>query len=320
MKESIIINGDGKNTKRPASHPRKSNWKLAVLKKSLPVLQHIAPGKVAQVIWHYFVRPGKARFSQAQLGLIEKATVETTTYQSYKIATYRWGTTGPKVLLCHGWRSKVADFRRMIEALVEQGYVVEGIDMKAHGNSEGEATALPEFVEIFKDHYVKNAPYHTVIGYSLGGLTAGMVMTEITPNLHPTHLVLIAFPPYVRYFFHDIIEQAGCNESIYQRFCDFVEKHYHQSVDHFDLRKKLIKITDSNIHLIYDEDDQTVPIIKGEELWSVTPHATFVRTQKMGHYQIIANKKVIGYITQAISQAEKVTGNYTATPANERTS
>ncbi len=308
MKKPILIKGDGKNTGRPASHPPKSNWELVFLKKSLPVLQHLAPGKVAQIIWQHFVRPGKARFSEAQSALVEKAAVITTNYKGCKIVTYRWGTSGPKVLLCHGWRSKAADFRRMIEALVEQGYVVEGIDMKAHGNSEGETTALPEFIEVFKDHYIKNAPYHTVIGYSLGGLAAGMVMTEITPDLHPTHLILMAFPPYVRYFFHDIIEQAGCNENVYDRFCNFIERYYHQSVDYFDLRKKL-KTIESSIHLIYDEDDQTVPIAKGEELWSVVPNATFVRTQRMGHYQIIANKKVIGYITRATSQVEKVTEN-----------
>ncbi len=306
MKPAVVIQGDGKNIGRPASHPRKSNWKLIFLKKSLPMLQHIAPGKVAKIIWQYFVRPGKARFSEAQSALVEKATVITTTYKGYEIVTYRWGDSGPKVLLCHGWRSKAADFRRMIEALVAEGYIVECIDMKAHGNSEGETTALPEFIEIFKDHYVKNAPYHTVIGYSLGGITAGMVMTEITPNLHPTHLILMAFPPYVRYFFHDIIEQAGCNDKVYQRFCDFVVKYYHQTVDYYDLRKKLAQVTESNVYLIYDEDDQTVPIAKGEELWSTVPNATFVRTQKMGHYKIIANKKVIEYIAQATSQVEKV--------------
>ena len=97
-----------------------------------------------------------------------------------------------------------------------------------------------------------------------------------------------------------------CIDKVYQRFCDFVVKYYHQTVDYYDLRKKLAQVTESNVYLIYDEDDQTVPIAKGEELWSTVPNATFVRTQKMGHYKIIANKKVIEYIAQATSQVEKV--------------
>lgn len=309
METPIVIEGDGKNISRPTSHPRKSNWKLTILKRTLPVLQYIAPGKVAQIIWYYFVRPGKARFSPAQSTLIEKAKIKNVTYQGCQIVTYRWGAEGPKVLLCHGWRSKVADFRRMIEALVKQGYTVEGIDMKAHGKSEGESTAIPEFMDIFQDYYKRNGPYHTVIGYSLGGLTAGIVMHEVSPEQHPQHLVLIAFPPYVRYFFRDIITQAGCNEQVYRRFCGFVEKYYHQSVDYFDLRNKLNQISESKVYLVYDEDDQTIPIKKGEELNQQTPSATFIRTQKMGHYQIIANEQVINYIIRIISKTESISKN-----------
>lgn len=305
MKEPITIIGEGKKLNRPASHPSKSNWKLNLLRKGLPVIQYVSPGTAARIIWKHFTRPGKSRFSEAQAALLEQATISTITYQGHQIATYRWGTSGPKVLLCHGWRSKAADFRRMIAALAEKGYVVEGIDMKAHGNSDGEYTALPEFVDIFKDYYVKNGPYHAVIGYSMGGLTAGMTLSEITNNIHPNHLVLIAFPPYVRYFFYDIVKDTGCNEQVYRRFCDLVEKHYHQSVDYYDLREKLPQLKQSSIHLIYDEDDRTIPIVKGEELWKHLPDATFVRTKKMGHYQVIADEKIINYITQAVDQVRK---------------
>jgi len=308
MKKPIIIQGNGKNIKRPASHPRKSNWKINLLRKGLPLLQYVSASQVAKIIWKYFTRPGKARFSEAQAALVEQAATGTIMYQGHQIATYRWGAEGPKVLLCHGWRSKAADFRRMIAALVEQGYVVEGIDMKAHGNSDGEYTALPEFIDIFKEYYVKNGPYHTIIGYSMGGITAGMTLSEITADIHPEHLILIAFPPYVRYFFYDIVKDTGCNDRVYRRFCDLVEKHYHQSVDYYDLREKLPLLTQSNIQLIYDEDDRTIPIAKGEELGRHLPNATFVRTQKMGHYQVIANEKVINYITQAINPVEKETG------------
>ena len=305
MRKPIIIRGEAQDLNRPSSHPAKPERKIKVIKKGLQLLQYIAPGKAADVIWHFFTRPGKSRFSEAQAAFMQEATTQMISYQGHQIATYRWGTTGPKVLLCHGWRSKSADFRRMVTALVAEGYVVEGIDMKAHGNSDGEYTALPEFMEIFKDYYVKNGPYHAVIGYSMGGLAAGMVLTEITPNIHPKHLMLIASPPYVRYFFYDIVKGTGCGDQVYHRFCDLVQKRYHKPVDYYDLRDKLWQLTEIEKHLIYDEDDQTVPLIKGEELWENLPEAAFVHTQKIGHYRIIADEKVIVYITQSLRQTEK---------------
>jgi hypothetical protein len=39
----------------------------------------------------------------------------------------------------------------------------------------------------------------------MGGLAAGMMLSEVTREIHPAHLILIASPPYARYFFQEII-------------------------------------------------------------------------------------------------------------------
>lgn len=301
MKEPIIIQGEKKEL-RKSSLNVDSNWRLRIVRKGLQVLQHFAPNQAAKIIWKYFTRPGKSRFSEAQTAFVKEATTQMISYRGYRIATYRWGTHEPKVLLCHGWRSKAADFRRMVTALVAAGYVVEGIDMKAHGQSDGEYTALPEFMEIFKDYYVKHGPYHAVIGYSMGGICSGMVLTELTPEIHPKHLLLIATPPYIRYFFYDIVKQAGCGDQVYHRFCSLVEKQYYRPVDYYDFRKRGNELSNIEIHLVYDEHDQTVPIAKGEELWECWPEANFVRTQWLGHYRVIADEKVIAYVAKSIDQ------------------
>lgn len=305
MKNPLIIEANLEDISRPANRPPKSNWQMEMLKKSLLVLQHLAPKKTAKIIWHYFTKPGPSRYSEAQEQLLKEAIVHKTTYQGYHIYAYRWGTSGPKVLLSHGWRSKVADFRRMISALVARGYVVEGIDMKAHGQSDGRHTALPEFTEILKNYYVKHGPYHTVIGYSLGGLASGMMLSEVTREIHPAHLILIASPPYARYFFHDIIKDLKCKEEIYHQFCELVSANYHQSVDYYDLRDKIPWMDETQLHLIYDENDQTISLEKGKELWQFAPEASFVHTKGLGHYKVIAYKGVIEHIIHAISKVEK---------------
>ncbi len=300
MKKPVYIEGNLDNISRPANRPSKTNWKIDLLKKSLLLLQHIAPKKTAKIIWHYFTKPGPARYSEPQEQILKEAVVEKITYQGYQIYAYRWGTSGPKVLLSHGWRSKVADFRRMIHALVAQGYVVEGIDMKAHGQSDGRHSALPEFIDILKDYYVKYGPYHTVIGYSMGGLASGMMLSEVTQEIHPKHLLLIAAPPYARYFFQDIVKELKCKEEIYHQFCALVEEHYHRPVDYYDLRNKMQWLENTQLHLIYDEQDKTVSLEKGKMLWQHAPGATFVHTTGLGHYKVIAYEGVINYITGSI--------------------
>ena len=302
MKNTTYIEVEGEDISRPSDRPAKTNWKIELIKKGLGVLQHASPKKSAEIIWHYFTMPGRTKFSQPQLDLLDQAKHIEYNYKGDTIVGYRWGESGPKVLLCHGWRSKIGDFRRMINHLVEAGYVVEGIDMRAHGNSGGRHTALPEFRDVIKNHFVKHGPYETVIGYSLGGIASGMVLSELSPVMHPKNYYVISGPPFVRYFFKDIIDDVGCNQSVYEAMCDLVQEHYYQPIDYFDLREKTETLKHINTHLMYCENDQMIPFQKGQELEAAWPHASFVHAKGLGHYKIIANSSIIDYVLNTIKK------------------
>jgi len=292
---------------RPADRPPKSNWKLEMIKKSLRMVQHISPDTASKVIWHFFTKPNRSKVTENQQQLINKAKISTSSYNGYKIVTYHWGNSGPKVLLSHGWNSKILDFRRMIEALLDHGYQVEGIDMKGHGLSDGKHTTIPEFRDLLKSHYLANGEYDTVIGYSLGGIAAGLMLSELSSSIQPNNLFLIASPPYVHYFLRDIINEIGCNERVYTSFCRLFEKHFSEEVDYFDLRNKDANLNAMNLHLIYDEHDETVKYARGEELQHALSDAYFVHTKGLGHYKIITHHEVIEYVIHNMEKDISVT-------------
>ena len=297
-----VIEVEGEDIRRPSERPPKTNWKVELIKKGLTVLQHASPKATAEIIWHYFTMPGKTRFTENQIRLLKHAHTSQTSYKGDLIKSYRWGNGSAKVLVCHGWRSKAADFRKIIETFVEEGYTVEGLDLRAHGNSEGKHTALPEYRDILKNHIAKNGPYDIIIGYSIGALASGIVLSEMGKAFHPRHYYLIAGPPYVRYFFKDIVEDVGCNEAVYEAMTQLVKTHYGQSIDYFDLRIKNSELKYLSTHLIYCEDDQIIPFEKGLELEECMPHASFVHTKGLGHYKIISNTAVIDYIVKSSSK------------------
>lgn len=281
---------------RPSERPPKTNWKIELIKKALGVLQYASPKKSAEIIWHFFTMPGKVYFSPKQEDLLQQAESSQFSYQGDMIKAYRWGIRGPKVLLCHGWRSKTADFRKMILALLDAGYVVEGFDLKAHGNSEGSHTALPEYRDILKSFISKNGPYDTVIGYSIGALASGIALSELGGKFQPKNYFVIAGPPFGRYFFKDIVNEVGCNESVYEAMCHIVKEKYKQPIDYFDLRLKQQDLKKIKTHLIYCEDDQIIPFYRATELEECWPHASFVHAKGLGHYKIISNESIVGYI------------------------
>lgn len=297
-----VIEVEGEDIKRPSDRPPKTNWKIELIKKGLTVLQHASPRTAAEIIWHYFTMPGKTRFTDNQLSLLEKSDTSQSSYRGDLIKAYRWGNAEKKVLVCHGWRSKTADFRKIIERFVTEGYAVEGLDLRAHGKSEGKHTALPEYRDILKNHITKNGPYDIIIGYSIGALASGIVLSEMGKAFHPKHYYLIAGPPYVRYFFKDIVDDVGCSEAVYESMTQLVKTYYGQSIDYFDLRIKNNELKDLSTHLIYCEDDQIIPFQKGLELEECYPNASFVHTKGLGHYKIISNPAVIDYIVKSSRQ------------------
>ena len=288
---------------RPAGRPPKTNKKVEFMKKVLRGTQYVAPRWTAKQIWMEFTRAAKTPWREAQKEMVKSATITPLTYRDKTIYHYRWGKLGgPTVLLVHGWRSKIIDFRRLIQALVNEGYVVEGIDMPAHGDSEGTHSALPEFYDVLNTYASSGAPYHAVIGYSLGGLAAGLWTANLPKEKKPQQLVFLAAPPYARYFFEDIVNDLKLNQRVYHKFCGMVEEHYGASIDFFDLREQLHKLENISLHLAYDEVDETVPFDRGQSLWNQLPHATFLHGKGLGHYKIISHFDVISYVIERLSE------------------
>ncbi|MFY0599789.1 MAG: alpha/beta hydrolase [Cyclobacteriaceae bacterium] len=297
-KQTKFIDAGNTDVFQKQSQPSKTDGKMEWIKRGLRILQYVLPHITTKIIWHFFTMPRKPRFSESQLELIQRATVSIHNYNGSDIYSYKWGNEGPKILLAHGWGSKIADFRIMINALLEQGYVVEGVDLKAHGKSPGAHTTVPEYKDILKKYYEENAPFHAVIGYSMGGIASGIALSELEKTFTPEKLFLIAAPSHVQYFFKSAIEEIGCEKFIYNRLCAMVEEKYGKSTEYYDLNTKTDNLNKIEIHMIYEETDQMVPFHYSEELSENLKDVNFVRTKGISHYKIIVHKEVINYLVE----------------------
>lgn len=299
--QHTYIDAGKQDMSRPKERPKKKNWKTEMTKSFLQIYQYAAPGKVAEIIWDHFTKPVEARFTSTQQDVMAQSKQQKHTYKGFELVSYKWGSGEKRVLLSHGWNSKIADYRKMILHLNDLGFEVHGVDMKAHGQSEGMRSALPEFRDVLKNYIEEQGKFNALVGYSLGGISAGIALDEVDPTLRPDDVFLIATPPYTRYFFETAVkEEAGCNHQVYEHLCDMVEEHYKENIDYFDLRRKQATLSGLNMHLIYDEMDQTVPFSRGEEMKEYYPKAHWVHTKGLGHYKVIAYKEVIEYIGRNI--------------------
>ena len=90
----------------------------------------------------------------------------------------------------------------------------------------------------------------------------------------------------------------GLSSRVFEEFCELVDENYHQPVDYFDLRSKAAHFENSEVHLIYDETDLTIPFEKGMEMRKAFTQAKFVHAKGLGHYKIISHHEILSYVRE----------------------
>jgi alpha-beta hydrolase superfamily lysophospholipase len=129
---------------------------------------------------------------------MEHTTGELVGQQGVRLLTQQWlpsqeNGSSPTALmiLAHGYAEHIGRYRHVIEALLEQGYAVFGMDHRGHGQSEGPQCCIEQFDFYVKDLHllVQQARQSypelplVIIGHSMGGLIATLYAMEHTEML-----------------------------------------------------------------------------------------------------------------------------------------
>lgn len=104
-------------------------------------------------------------------------------FKGYKIFYHSNGKGGlGKVFIVHGLGEHIGRYERIEKILVENGYMVEGVDLIGHGRSSGKRGDIPNFEILFEifDEAVKFNKVEPVflLGHSLGGLIGYRYLQE----------------------------------------------------------------------------------------------------------------------------------------------
>ncbi|MEL6536763.1 MAG: hypothetical protein AAFQ98_15195, partial [Bacteroidota bacterium] len=155
-------------------------------------------------------------------------------------------------------------------------------------------------------HHADWGPYHAIMGYSLGGLASGLMTAHLPRELQPQQLFLFAAPPFPYYFFEDIISELKLGKRVLKRFAGFVEERYDREINWWDLRAYADDLHHLDVHLLYDEQDETVPMARGQQLWQHLPAASFLHGKGLGHYKIISHEGILDYVRKHMQVPELV--------------
>lgn len=201
-----------------------------------------------------------------------------------KIAIWQRGS-GPTVLLVHGWSGSHADLDAFVEPLAAAGRRVVGMDLPAHGDSDGEIASIPDLADGIFQIVRTIGPVAGIIAHSIGCAATGVALQN---GMEVARTVLIAPPSRYTDFARAFARQAGVDpeallSALRRRDIDM------DSIDYPAIAPSL----KSGALVIHSMDDQVVPFANGREIACAWPGARFIACDGLGHRRILADPDVI---------------------------
>lgn len=265
---------------------------IRVVRTLFPILEKVAPFLADRIFRLVFYVPVGYPLPEKEKEMAQQGTPWSLEVGRKTIRGHQWGDAAwPYVLLVHGWAGRATQFRKFIPRLLEKGYRVVGPDGPAHGHSDGIATSIPEFHQMFKAVYEKFGQPEGVITHSFGG--AAMLYAAMN-GLPIRKLVNIASPSIGDEILKTFLRAINGSWTSAERFKKYVIRKAGKPFDDFTALHAVRNLPQHiDLLVINDEEDTDVVFRSAEELLKAYPAAHLYRTRGLGHTRILKDELVI---------------------------
>ncbi len=259
-----------------------------------------APQMAARQLERLFLTPQRTSRPEREQQWLQGAVSERITWRdAQQLTLYRWGNTGPKVLLMHGFSGRASQLACYAAPLVAKGFQVLAFDAPAHGESDGVQTSLPEFADALLHVGARLGPLHACIAHSNGAAATTLALSR---GLDCARTVLLAAPEDLQGYLQQIGRWLGFTQRAIWACQRRIEARY--AVPFSELRGALLapQLRVPAL-LIHDQEDQVVPISEGQRLANAWPHAELLVTQGLGHSRLLRDEQIIERVQRFICAA-----------------
>src|SRR3954454_22195884 len=193
--------------------------------------EHVAPAIAGQIAFELFCRtPNPGKLGKRERAAVERAsgllaearkhclttrTGNVTAFEFRPIGRERLGT----VLVIHGWASRTAYMKPLIESYRAAGYRVVALDLPGHGHSSGRRVTMLHALDAGRVAGEWFGPFTAVAGHSFGGAVAANAVAGTVKGIPPLaaeRLVLIAAPSSMSDLFRDFAGMLNVGRKSYR--------------------------------------------------------------------------------------------------------
>jgi len=246
---------------------------------------------VVKKVYHAFFGPARYEVKESDREIIEWGNNYRIPFDGGELAVTTWGSSGPAVLLMHGWGGARAQMTGFVDPLLFAGYRVVAYDQPAHGESDGQTTNLLEIapsMDLIAQH---EGRFHAVIAHSFGTLITSYALVK--RNFSP--------PARLVYFgaFNRLMDSlprfqvlAGLPDEIMEAFRMMLHEKFGQNVLESITNEILTPQIDVPALMFHDATDNVTPIEDSRAIARVWKHAQYTETEGLGHRGALQSKSI----------------------------
>jgi pimeloyl-ACP methyl ester carboxylesterase len=246
---------------------------------------------IVNKVYQAFFSPARYEVKPSDREIIEWGNSYRIPFVGGELAVTTWGSSGPVVLLMHGWGGARAQMTGFVDPLLFAGYRVVAYDQPAHGESDGKTTNLLEIAPTMDLIAQREGPFHAVIAHSFGTLITSYA------------LVQQSFPPPARlvYFgaFNQLLDSlprfqvlAGLPDEIMENFRGMLYQNFGRDVLEAITNETLAPQINIPALMFHDKADNVTPIEDSRAITSVWKQAQFIETEGLGHRGALQSKEI----------------------------
>ena len=255
---------------------------------------------IVRKAYQAFFSPARYEVKSADREILEWGSSYRLPFEDGELAVTTWGSSGPAVLLMHGWGGARGQMTGFVDPLLFAGYRVVAYDQPAHGESDGNSTNLLEIapsMELMANH---EGPFHAVIAHSFGTLITSYA------------LVKGKFPPPARlvYFgaFNRLLDSlprfqalAGLPDQVMDGMRTMMYEDFGREVLESITNEVLAPQIDIPALMFHDAADNVTPVDDSRAIARVWKRAQLVETAGLGHRGALQSKTIHEQVVKFIN-------------------
>src|SRR5215217_3069685 len=220
-----------------------------------------------------------------------------------ELAVTTWGSSGPAVLLMHGWGGSRAQMTGFVDPLLFAGYRVVAFDQPGHGESDGKTTNLLEIAPSMDLIAEQEGPFHAVIAHSFGTLITSYALVN---RNFPAPARLVYFGA-----FNQLLESlprfqvlAGISDEIMDGLRAMIYENFGKEVLDAILNEKLTPQIHIPALMFHDVTDNVTPVEDSQSIARVWKDAQLIETQGLGHRGALQSKSIHEQVVKFLKEID----------------